>query len=45
MPIFPLLTSSKMGGQAKQEEQGVYSHHHLGNGGKTTSDTLKYMVR
>jgi len=40
MPIFPLLTSSKKGGQVKQEKQGVCSHHHLGNGGKTIGDTL-----
>jgi len=45
MPIFPLLTSSKMGGHVKQEKQGVCSHHHMGNGGKTTDNTLKYMAR
>ena len=45
MPIFPLSTSSKKGGQVKKEKKDVCSHHHLGNGGKTTCDTLKYMVR
>jgi len=26
----------------KQAKQGVCNHHHLGNGGKSTCDTLKY---
>jgi len=45
-PIFPLLASSKKRGfRANRLKQGVCNHHLLGNRGKTTCNTLKYMVR
>jgi len=40
--IFPLLASSKGRGLLKQGEYGVCNHYLLGNGERSTSDTLKY---
>jgi len=45
-PIFFLLASSKREDViANRLKQGVCNPHLLGNGGKITCDTLKFMVR
>ena len=43
--IFPFWHHGKEIIRANRLKQGVCNHHLLGDGGKTTCDTLKYVVR